>query len=135
MRGDDPDRRRRSKVSREEREELTPPAGADEAGRAVFGVHAFLLWPRKPGWSADMRRVVRHGLGMVSPLGCGVEPTLERILNSESGRQKDRYVDVSDLTSRIACVIPRGDAATAPSTPTVDGAKDQAQGRRLHHFR
>src|SRR4249920_3597237 len=56
-----------------------------------------------------MRRVVVTGLGMVSPLGCGVDPTWKRILNSESGAKKIDTFDVSDLTSRIACVVPRGD--------------------------
>src|SRR5205807_4661011 len=56
-----------------------------------------------------MRRVVVTGLGMVSPLGCGVEATWRRILNSESGARKIETFDVSDLTSRIACVVPRGD--------------------------
>src|SRR6201992_2275475 len=58
----------------------------------------------------DMRRVVVTGLGMVSPLGCGIEPAWKRILNSESGARLIDTFDVSDLTSRIACVIPRGDA-------------------------
>jgi 3-oxoacyl-[acyl-carrier-protein] synthase II len=56
----------------------------------------------------DMRRVVVTGLGMVTPLGCGVEPTWTRMLNSESGARKIETFDVSDLTSRIACVVPRG---------------------------
>jgi 3-oxoacyl-[acyl-carrier-protein] synthase II len=58
-----------------------------------------------------MRRVVVTGLGMVSPLACGVEPTWKRILNSESGAKKIDTFDVSDLTSRIACVVPRGDGS------------------------
>src|ERR1700727_1349379 len=58
-----------------------------------------------------MRRVVATGLGMVSPLGCGIEPTWKRILNSESGARKIETFDVSDLTSQIACVIPRGDGS------------------------
>ncbi|MGC2180836.1 MAG: beta-ketoacyl synthase N-terminal-like domain-containing protein, partial [Bradyrhizobium sp.] len=48
-----------------------------------------------------MRRVVVTGLGMVSPLGCGIEPTWQRILNSESGARQIDTFDVSDLTSRI----------------------------------
>src|SRR5437870_7512464 len=56
-----------------------------------------------------MRRVVVTGLGMVSPLGCGVEPTWKRILNGESGARQIDTFDVSDLTCRIACVVPRGD--------------------------
>src|SRR3954452_2329520 len=58
-----------------------------------------------------MRRVVVTGLGMVSPLGCGVESTWRRILNSESGARKIDTFDVSDLTSRVACVVPRGDGS------------------------
>jgi len=58
-----------------------------------------------------MRRVVVTGLGMVSPLGCGVEPTWKRILNGESGAKKIDTFDVSDLTSRIACLVPRGDGS------------------------
>src|SRR6201990_2977448 len=59
----------------------------------------------------EMRRVVVTGLGMVSPLGCGVEPTWKRILNSESGARKIETFDVSDLPSKIACVVPRGNGS------------------------
>src|SRR6266480_4110377 len=58
-----------------------------------------------------MRRVVVTGLGMVSPLGCGIEPTWKRILNSESGARKIETFDVSDLTCKIACQVPRGDGS------------------------
>jgi 3-oxoacyl-[acyl-carrier-protein] synthase II len=73
----------------------------------------------REGWAGvlDMRRVVVTGLGMVSPLGCGVEPTWTRILNSESGARKIDTFDVSDLTSRIACVIPRGDGTGGTFNP------------------
>src|SRR6202008_5134354 len=64
-----------------------------------------------------MRRVVVTGLGMVSPLGCGVETTWKRILNSESGAKRIDTFDVSDLTSRIACVIPRGDGTVGTFNP------------------
>jgi 3-oxoacyl-[acyl-carrier-protein] synthase II len=64
-----------------------------------------------------MRRVVVTGLGMVSPLGCGVETTWKRILNSESGARKIDTFDVSDLTSRIACVVPRGDGSNGSFNP------------------
>ena len=64
-----------------------------------------------------MRRVVVTGLGMVSPLGCGVEPTWNRILNSESGARKIDTFDVSDLTSQIACLIPRGDGTNGTFNP------------------
>src|SRR6201986_1991642 len=59
----------------------------------------------------DRRRVVVTGLGMVSPLGCVIEPTWKRILNGESGARKIETFDVSDLPSQIACVVPRGDGS------------------------
>ena len=58
-----------------------------------------------------MRRVVVTGLGMVSPLACGVEPTWKRILNGESGARKIATFDVSDLQTKIACTVPRGDGS------------------------
>ena len=58
-----------------------------------------------------MRRVVVTGLGMVSPLGCGVEPAWKRILNSESGARKIATFDVADLPCKIACQVPRGDGS------------------------
>jgi 3-oxoacyl-[acyl-carrier-protein] synthase II len=64
-----------------------------------------------------MRRVVVTGLGMVSPLGCGVEPSWKRILNSESGARKIESFDVSDLPSKIACSVPRGDGSNATFNP------------------
>ncbi len=64
-----------------------------------------------------MRRVVVTGLGMVSPLGCGVEPTWKRILNSESGAKRIDTFDVSDLTCQIACVVPRGDGSNHTFNP------------------
>jgi 3-oxoacyl-[acyl-carrier-protein] synthase II len=58
-----------------------------------------------------MRRVVVTGLGMVSPLGCGIEPTWKCLLNGESGARKIDTFDVSDLASQIACVVPRGNGS------------------------
>src|ERR1700688_2142498 len=65
----------------------------------------------------DMRRVVVTGLGMVSPLGCGVELSWRRILNSESGARKIESFDVSDLPCKIACVVPRGDGSNGTFNP------------------
>jgi 3-oxoacyl-[acyl-carrier-protein] synthase II len=58
-----------------------------------------------------MRRVVITGLGMVTPLGCGVEATWQRLLASESGARRVDTFDVSDLPAKIACSVPRGDGA------------------------
>src|ERR1700742_1085639 len=64
-----------------------------------------------------MRRVVVTGLGMVSPLGCGVETTWTRILDGRSGARKIDAFDVSDLPSKIACVVPRGDGSDGTFNP------------------
>ncbi len=64
-----------------------------------------------------MRRVVVTGLGMVSPLGCGVEPTWKRILNGESGARRIESFDVSDLQTRIACTVVRGDGTNDTFNP------------------
>jgi len=54
---------------------------------------------------------------MVSPLGCGVDATWKRILNGDSGAKQIDTFDVSDLTSRIACVVPRGDGSGGTFNP------------------
>src|SRR5246500_5162497 len=64
-----------------------------------------------------MRRVVVTGLGMVSPLGCGVETTWKRILDGQSGARKIDTFDVSDLPSKIACMVPRGDGSDGTFNP------------------
>src|SRR5215467_3733946 len=64
-----------------------------------------------------MRRVVVTGLGMVSPLGCGVETTWKRILNCQSGAKRIDTFDVSDLPSKIACQVPRGDGSNGSFNP------------------
>lgn len=58
-----------------------------------------------------MRRVVVTGLGMVSPLGCGVEVTWKRLLEGKSGAKKIDTFEVSDLRCQIAHVIPVGDGS------------------------
>jgi 3-oxoacyl-[acyl-carrier-protein] synthase II len=56
-----------------------------------------------------MRRVVVTGMGMVTPLACGVEETWQRLLAGQSGAKKVDHFEVSDISAKVACVIPRGD--------------------------
>ena len=58
-----------------------------------------------------MRRVVITGMGMVTPLGCGVETTWQRLIKGESGAKAIDTFDVSDVPCKIACTIPRGDGS------------------------
>ena len=56
-----------------------------------------------------MRRVVVTGLGMVSPLGAGVETTWKNILASKSGAATITRFDPSDQACRIACEVKPAD--------------------------
>ncbi len=58
-----------------------------------------------------MRRVVVTGLGMVTPLACGVEATWKRLLAAESGIKRIEKFEVSDIASQIAGQVPRGDGS------------------------
>ena len=57
-----------------------------------------------------MRRVVVTGLGLVTPLGCGVETNWERLIGGRSGIGTIQSFDVSDLRSKIAGQVPRGES-------------------------
>jgi len=58
-----------------------------------------------------MRRVVVTGLGLVTPLGCGVDATWNRLINGESGLRAIQSFDVSDISTKIAGQVPLGDKA------------------------
>jgi 3-oxoacyl-[acyl-carrier-protein] synthase II len=64
-----------------------------------------------------MRRVVVTGLGMVTPLGCGVEATWSRLLAGESGAGPITRFDASHLATSYACEIPRGNGADGHFNP------------------
>jgi 3-oxoacyl-[acyl-carrier-protein] synthase II len=64
-----------------------------------------------------MRRVVVTGLGMVTPLGCGVEPTWKNLLAGRNGASKVGTFDVSDIACKIACFIPLGDGSDGTYNP------------------
>ncbi|TPE50732.1 beta-ketoacyl-ACP synthase II [Amaricoccus solimangrovi] len=55
------------------------------------------------------RRVVITGLGLVTPLACGVEETWKRLVAGQSGAGKITRFDASHLACDIACEVPRGD--------------------------
>jgi 3-oxoacyl-[acyl-carrier-protein] synthase II len=64
-----------------------------------------------------MRRVVVTGMGMLTPLGCGVEATWSRLIKGESGARKVDRFPVSDIACQIACMIPRGDGSDGTYNP------------------
>ncbi len=55
-----------------------------------------------------MRRVVITGLGLVTPVGCGVDHAWSNLLAGKSGAQRVTEFDVSDIASQVGCFIPRG---------------------------
>ncbi len=64
-----------------------------------------------------MRRVVVTGMGIVSPLGCGLEETWRRLVAGESGASKVDRFDVSDIACQIACMVPYGDGSNGTYNP------------------
>ena len=60
-----------------------------------------------------MRRVVVTGLGLVSPLGNGVDVTWRNLLSGVSGARRIDAFDASDLPCQIACSIPLGNEVGA----------------------
>ena len=58
-----------------------------------------------------MRRVVVTGMGMVTPLGDGVDTNWRRLLAAESGIRSIQSFETSDLATKIAGEVPVGDKA------------------------
>jgi len=86
-----------------------------------------------------VRRVVVTGLGMVTPLGWGVEPTWRAILAGQSGAGPITTFDATGYACQVACEVPRvdGRGGGGPDIPhsfdpnAVMSLKDQ---RRVNDF-
>jgi len=86
-----------------------------------------------------MRRVVVTGLGMVTPLGWGVEATWKAILEGRSGAGRITAFDPTDYACQVACEVPRvdgrggggPDVAASFDPDQVMSAKEQ---RRVDDF-
>jgi 3-oxoacyl-[acyl-carrier-protein] synthase II len=79
-----------------------------------------------------MRRVVVTGLGMVSPLGCGIEPSWSRLLAGQSGARRIEGFDVSDLPCKIAMPVPRGGGGNGSFNP--DQWMEPKEQRKIDDF-
>jgi 3-oxoacyl-[acyl-carrier-protein] synthase II len=64
-----------------------------------------------------MRRVVVTGIGIVSPLGVGVDHVWKKLIKGESGISSIQSFDVSDLPAKIAGQVPRGDISSGNFNP------------------
>ena len=58
-----------------------------------------------------MRRVVVTGLGLVTPLACGVEESWSAILDGKSGAGPITRFDAERVTTKYACEVPLGDGS------------------------
>ena len=79
-----------------------------------------------------MRRVAITGLGLVTPLGCGVDTTWSRLIAGRSGAGPITKFKVDDLPCRIACDVPRGDGSDGTFSP--DQWVDPKEQRRVDDF-
>jgi 3-oxoacyl-[acyl-carrier-protein] synthase II len=79
-----------------------------------------------------MRRVVITGLGLVTPLACGVEETWSRLIAGQSGASAITKFRTDDLPTRIACQVPRGDGSNGTFNP--DDWVDAKEQRRMDDF-
>jgi 3-oxoacyl-[acyl-carrier-protein] synthase II len=69
---------------------------------------------------------------MLTPLGCGVETTWQRLLKGESGAKRIDRFDVSDIACQIACSIPRGDGSDGTFNP--DQWMEPKEQRKVDEF-
>ncbi|MEZ5674448.1 3-oxoacyl-[acyl-carrier-protein] synthase II [Thalassovita litoralis] len=79
-----------------------------------------------------MRRVVVTGLGLVTPLACGVEETWKRLLAGESGAGTITRFDASHLATDYACELPLGDGTNG--TFNADDWMEPKERRKVDDF-
>src|SRR5271168_3343896 len=69
-------------------------------------------FPPRAGDEKTMRRVVVTGMGLVTPLGIGLERNWNSLIEGVSGVRAIQSFDVSDLPVKIAAQVPRGETAS-----------------------
>jgi 3-oxoacyl-[acyl-carrier-protein] synthase II len=79
-----------------------------------------------------MRRVVVTGLGLVTPLACGIEQTWQRLLAGQSGIKRIEKFDVSDIACKIAGQVPRGNGSAGAFNP--DDWMEPKEQRKVDDF-
>jgi 3-oxoacyl-[acyl-carrier-protein] synthase II len=79
-----------------------------------------------------MRRVVITGLGLVTPVGCGVNAAWRNLLAGESGARRIEEFEASDLSCQIANFVPRG--ATGDGKFNPDDWMEPKEQRKVDHY-
>jgi len=69
---------------------------------------------------------------MVSPLGCGVEATWQRLLEGHNAAARVTDFEVEDIAAKIACQIPRGDGSNGTFNP--DDWMEPKEQRKVDDF-
>jgi len=78
------------------------------------------------------RRVVITGLGLVTPLACGVEASWSRLIASGNGARRIEEFEVADLACQVACFIPRGALSEGKFNP--DDWMEPKEQRKVDDF-
>ncbi len=81
-----------------------------------------------------MRRVVVTGLGMLSPLGFGVDVNWRRLTAGETGISRTSGFEVSDLASQVSGQVPCGLEPGQFNVDSVIEPKDQKKMDTFIHF-
>ena len=81
-----------------------------------------------------MRRVVVTGLGIVSPLGRGVDYNWKSLLDGRSGIRRIQGIDLKDIPVLIAGQVPFGEGENEFNPDTVMAPKDQKKADRFILF-
>lgn len=78
-------------------------------------------------------RIVITGMGIASPLGCGIEPVWQRLLAGKSGLRRLPDDMVNDLPAKVGGVVPtiEEDAAAGLNPDAIVTPKDQ---RKIDRF-
>ena len=79
-----------------------------------------------------MRRVVVTGLGLVTPLACGVEDTWTRLLGGQSGAGRISRFNPDRVTTKYACEVPFGDGLGGTFNP--DAWMEPKERRKVDDF-
>ena len=98
---------------------------------AVAMVMRSRLLANNISWRVALRRVVVTGLGMVTPLGSGVDHNWSEITAGKSGISKIENFDVSDISCRIAGQVPGADQ---PGGLNLDDWIDPREQRKQDRF-
>ncbi|MBR2273870.1 MAG: beta-ketoacyl-ACP synthase II [Alphaproteobacteria bacterium] len=81
-----------------------------------------------------MRRVVVTGMGVVSPLGRGVQHNWDALMAGESGVRVIDDIDLKDIPVKIAGRVPFGEQAPLFNPDTVIAPKDQKKNDKFILF-